>query len=123
MTGELARWRLLAIDEPLNDAQEIPTLSELAALCKLSVRQLTRGFRASHGCSIGDYIANSRIERAKRLLASDQSIKTIAYSLGFNSSSGFCSAFRRATGMTPGEFRASGAALRLRSDSILRWKS
>jgi AraC-like DNA-binding protein len=104
-------------------SQEIPTLSELAALFKLSVRQLTRGFRASRGCSIGDYVANSRIERAKRLLASDQSIKTIAYALGFNSSSGFCFAFRRATGMTPGEFRASGAARRLTSGSVLRWKS
>ncbi len=113
MTGELAQWRLRVIEERLADVQEVPTLSELAALCKLSVRQLTRGFRASHGCSIGDYVANSRIERAKRLLVSDRSIKTIAHSLGFNSSSGFCFAFRRATGMSPGEFRASGAALRL----------
>jgi len=123
MTGELAQWRLQVIDERLGDVQEIPTLSELAALCKLSVRQLTRGFRASRGCSIGDYVANSRIERAKRLLASDQSIKTIAYALGFNSSSGFCFAFRRATGMTPGEFRASGAARRLTSEAVVRWKS
>jgi AraC family transcriptional regulator len=114
-TGALAQWRLMVIDERLNDAQEIPTLSELAALCKLSVRQLTRGFRASRGCSIGDHVANSRIERAKRLLASTQSIKTIAYSLGFTSSSGFCFAFRRATGLTPGEFRASRAACRLTS--------
>lgn len=116
-TGALARWRLMAIDERLNDVQEIPTLSELAALCKLSVRQLTRGFRASRGCSIGDYVANSRIERAKRLLASAQSMKTIAYSLGFKSSPGFCFAFRRATGMTPGEFRACRAACRLTSIS------
>jgi AraC-like DNA-binding protein len=102
-------------------AEEAQRRIELAALCKLSVRQLTRGFRASRDCSIGDYVANSRIERAKRLLTSDQSIKTIAYSLGFNSSSGFCFAFRRATGMTPGEFRASGAALCLTSESVLRW--
>jgi AraC family transcriptional regulator len=106
-TGELAQWRLRAIDERLNDTQDMPTLLELAALCKLSIRQLTRGFRASRGCSIGDYVADNRIHRAKRLLESDQSIKTIAYSLGFNSSSGFCFAFRRATGMTPGEFRGS----------------
>jgi AraC family transcriptional regulator len=105
--GELAPWRLRVIDERLNDVPEIPTLSELADLCRLSVRHLTRGFRASRGCSIGSYVATSRLERAKRLLASTQSIKTIAYSLGFRSSSGFCSAFRRATGMTPGEFRAS----------------
>jgi AraC family transcriptional regulator len=105
--GELAQWRLRAIDERLNDLLQTPTLSELADLCKLSIRQLTRGFRASRGCSIGDYVANHRIERAKQMLESSKSIKTIAYSLGFNSSSGFCFAFRRATGMSPGEFRGS----------------
>jgi AraC family transcriptional regulator len=122
VTGELARWRLRLIDERLHDVEQIPTLSELAALCKLSARQLTRGFRASRGCSIGAYVAGRRIERAKQLLASDQSIKTVAYSLGFTSSSAFCFAFRRATGITPGEFRASDAALPLRSTPALRWK-
>jgi AraC family transcriptional regulator len=103
--GELAQWRLRLIDERLHDVEQSPTLDELAALCKISVRQLTRGFRASRGCSIGEHVANSRIERARRLLAGDTHIKTIAHSLGFTSSSGFCHAFRRATGMTPGEFR------------------
>lgn len=104
---ELAAWRLRLIDERLQDGSDIPSLMELATLCNLSVRQLTRGFRASRSCSIGEYVTNSRIEYAKQLLASDQSIKTIAYTLGFASPSGFCSAFRRSTGMSPGEFRAS----------------
>lgn len=104
---KLSPWRLQLIDERLCEEQEIPTLSELAGLCNLSIRQLTRGFRASRGCSIGEYVANSRIEKAKRLLADDRPIKTIAYLLGFSAPSGFCSAFRRATGMSPGEFRAT----------------
>jgi AraC family transcriptional regulator len=69
------------------------------------VRQLTRGFRASRGCSIGDYIASRRLDHAKQLLATGQSVKAIAYSLGFASPSSFCFAFRRATGQTPREFR------------------
>jgi AraC family transcriptional regulator len=108
--GELAPWRLRLIDERLRDIPTAPTLDELALLCGLSVRQLTRRFRASQGCSIGQYIANSRIDHATRLLASGQSIKTIAHALDFSSASGFCFAFRRATGMTPGEFRASSPA-------------
>ena len=104
--SELSPRRLQLIDERLGDEQGMPTLAELASLCNLSVRQLTRGFRASRGCSIGEYVANSRIEQAKHLLAGDQSIKSIAYLLGFSAPSGFCSAFRRATGMSPGEFRA-----------------
>lgn len=103
--GGLAPWRLKLIDERLEDTESIPALVELAALCGLSVRQLTRGFRASRGCSIGDYVATSRIENAKKMLATDQSIKAIAYTLGFASPSSFCFAFRRATGETPGQFR------------------
>lgn len=101
----LAAWRLKIIDERLQEIAKAPTLTELAELCRLSVRQLTRGFRISRGCSIGDYVANSRVEHAKRLLGSDASIKSIAYTLGFSTPSSFCFAFRRATGQTPREFR------------------
>jgi AraC family transcriptional regulator len=103
--GGLAPWRLRLIDERLREVREAPTLAELAGLCRLSVRQLTRGFRASRGCSIGDHVASSRLDHAKHLLAAGQSIKAVAYSLGFASPSGFCFAFRRATGQTPRQFR------------------
>jgi AraC family transcriptional regulator len=103
--GGLAPWRLRLIDEYLRDADRAPTLAELASLCKLSVRQLTRGFRASRGCSIGGYIAEQRITVAKNLLGADQSVKEIAYRLGYASPSSFCFAFRCATGVTPRDFR------------------
>jgi AraC family transcriptional regulator len=105
VSGGLAPWRLRLIDECLREVRATPSLAELAALCKLSVRQLTRGFRTSRGCSIGDYVANRSIDHAKNLLATDQSVKSIAYALGFASPSSFCFAFRRATGVTPREFR------------------
>jgi AraC family transcriptional regulator len=101
----LARWRLRLIDERLAGSYVHPTLAELAALCKLSVRQLTRGFRASRGGSIGSYIAERRLDHAKRLLVEGQCIKVIAGSMGFSSPSSFCYSFRRATGLTPGQFR------------------
>lgn len=104
-TGGLASWRLRMIDERLHEVREAPTLSELAELCKMSVRQLTRGFRASRGCSIGDYITQSRIDTAKRLLGSEESIKAIARSMGFASPSSFSYAFRRGAGVTPRQFR------------------
>jgi AraC family transcriptional regulator len=104
-TGGLAPWRLRLIDERLNEISQAPTLTELAAICKLSVRQLTRGFRKSRGCSIGEHVARSRLKNAQRLLATDQSVKAIAYSLGFASPSSFSYAFRRAVGETPREFR------------------
>lgn len=106
--GALAPWRIRLIEERLNAADEAskpPTLGELAQACNMSVRQLTRAFRASRGCSIGDYIAQSRIDHAKRMLGSDQSIKAVAYALGFASPSSFSYAFRTATGQTPREYK------------------
>jgi AraC family transcriptional regulator len=104
--GGLAPWRLRAIDERLNEVSQAPTLAELASLCRLSVRQLTRAFRSSRNCSIGDYIEQRRVDVAKRLLQTDACIKAIAHSMGFSSPSSFSYAFRRATGTTPRQFSA-----------------
>jgi AraC family transcriptional regulator len=103
--GGLAAWQLRLIDERLREVREAPTLPVLAELCRISVRQLTRGFRTSRGSSLGAYVADNQMEHAKRLLAADESVTAIAATLGFSSSSNFCFAFRRATGMTPGQFR------------------
>ncbi len=101
----LAAWRLRLIDERVSDGGKSPSLAELAELCHLSVRQLSRGFRISRGCSIGQYVEQSRVENAKRLLMTGQSIKSIAYSMGFSSPSSFSYAFRRMTGTSPAEYR------------------
>jgi AraC family transcriptional regulator len=103
--GGLTPWRLRIIDERLAERCDAPTLAELAELCDLSVRQLARGFRTSRDCSIGDYVARSQIGHAKRLLATDESVKSVAYTLGYASPSNFSCAFRRATGQTPRQFR------------------
>jgi AraC family transcriptional regulator len=102
--GGLAPWRLRLIEERFVEERDAPTLSELAGLCGVSVRQLTRGFRVSRGCSIGEYIAERRIARAKHSLLGGETIKAIAYSLGFATPSSFCYAFRKATGETPRQF-------------------
>jgi AraC family transcriptional regulator len=107
--GGLAAWRLRLIDERLREVRPAPTLSELATLCNLSVRQLARAFRTSRGVSIGDHIASCRVDHAKRMLARNESIKAIAYELGFASPSSFSFAFRSATGQTPREFRAQSS--------------
>jgi AraC family transcriptional regulator len=104
-SGGLAPWRLRLIDDRVAKAGAPPTLAELAAMCKLSIRQLTRAFKTSRGCSVGDYIAESRIDQAKRLLMADRNIRSIATTLGYSSSASFSSAFRRVTGKSPRAFR------------------
>ena len=105
VSGGLAAWRLRLIDERLRDASQCPTLACLAAICNVSVRQLTRGFRASKGCSLSTYVLASRIETAKRLLAGEHSVKAIAFATGFASPSSFAFAFHRVAGLTPSGFR------------------
>ena len=105
ITGGLASWRMRLIDERLTADPRAPTLEELAKLCNASVRQLTRGFRVSRGCSIGDYVERRRMETAKRLLVDGESVKAIAFSMGYASPSSFTFAFRRAVGTSPSAFR------------------
>jgi AraC family transcriptional regulator len=103
--GGLAPWRLRRIDDRLAVPGEAPSLAELAKLCDLSVRQLTRGFRASRGGSIGDHIADSRIQLARQLLGGDRDVKSVAHALGFASPTNFSAAFRRSTGENPRQYR------------------
>jgi len=103
--GGLTPKQLRRIDERLMEVGSAPSLVELAALCRISVRHLTRGFRTSRGRTLGAYVTHSQMQHAKRLLASDQSVASIASVLGFSSCSNFCVAFRRAIGVTPGQFR------------------
>ena len=105
VAGGLAPWRLRLIDERLSDMTCQPSLAELAALCGLSVRHLTRAFRNTRGCSLGDYIAGQRMEQARRLIASGMSIKSVAYTLGFSAPSNFTAAFARVVGETPRQYR------------------
>lgn len=103
-SGGLSPRRLRLIDARLREGAS-PSLAELARLCDLSVRQLTRAFRASRGYSLGAHILNNRVALAKRLLASDGQMKTISSALGFKAPSNFRAAFLRATGETPRDYR------------------
>lgn len=103
--GGLAAWRLKLIEHRIAEPGPLPTLIDLAAICNISTRQLSRGFRTSRGCTVADYVVRCRIEASKRRLATEESIKSIAIVTGFSSQSAFTFSFRRATGVTPHEFR------------------
>ncbi|WP_428311826.1 helix-turn-helix transcriptional regulator [Hydrocarboniphaga sp.] len=120
LQGQLAPWQLRRIEERLAEVRESAGLQELAALCGVSVRQLTRSFRAVRGCSVGDYVAERQITHAMRLLAADESVASVASRLGFSSSSNFCSAFRRGAGITPGQYQQSASRQRRRRELIFQ---
>lgn len=104
-TAQLSRVRDRLENE---DASHPVTVAELARCEGMSVRHFSRLFRATAGKPVSDYAAEVRITRAKALLA-DESVlvKEIAFRCGFLSSSSFSSAFRRATSLTPQQFRSA----------------
>ena len=103
-TGGLSARNLRLIDERLEQNGAPPSLNELAALCGLSPRHLTRAFRTSRRRSIGNYMAECRIQRVKHLLATGLSIKGTAQTMGFSSPAALSTAFRRATGESPRDY-------------------
>ena len=108
--GGLSPNQLRRIRESLEDedASNPTTVAQLARDEGMSVRHFSRLFRASTGTTVSDYAAQIRIERAMRLLCEERLlIKEIAFRCGFQSSSSFSSAFRRATSLTPQQYRVA----------------
>lgn len=86
---------------------ESPDISEpeLAALCGMSVPTLIRTVKLYTGMTPKQYILSIRLEKAKKLLSDGIfTAGEIASLLGFSSPSHFGAAFRRGTGMSPGEY-------------------
>lgn len=109
-TGGLGHDQLRRIRERLEeeDANNTVSVTDLARQQGISVRHFSRLFRESTGKTVSEYAAEIRLNRAKALLSnSDSLIKEIAFECGFQSASSFSSAFRRATKLTPQQFRAA----------------
>lgn len=82
------------------------TLGELADHFCLNAAYLAQIFRDAYGVSPTQYIASRRIDAAKTMLLNASTpVGEIASILRFSSSQHFSTAFKAATGMTPGQFR------------------
>jgi AraC family transcriptional regulator len=86
-------------------AEEI-RVNDLAALFQLSARHFSRLFKATTGGTIAGYVARMRFDIARdMLLHTSTPIKSVASKVGFTSVSNFTTAFKRVSGVTPGNFR------------------
>ncbi len=103
--GGLAPWRMRLIDEYLEADLGGANITSLAEHCGLSPRHLSRAFRSSSGQTLGIYIAQRRIDVARRMLAAGASVKQTAFATGFSGPTNFATAFRRATGYSPRQYR------------------
>ena len=82
------------------------SVGELAEYCGTSERSLLRHFRSYHGLSPLEHIQRLRVERAKALLETTHlSFDEIVERCGYSDSASFRKLFKRATAITPGDYR------------------
>jgi AraC family transcriptional regulator len=103
----LSRLKLSQVIEYINQNLEKDlTLSDIAATVEMSMYHFSRQFKQSTGFSPHQYVMNSRIEKAKKLLArTEEAIDQICQQVGFQSQSHFTNVFRKIIGTTPKAYR------------------
>lgn len=83
-------------------------VEQLAGMVYVSVTHLGRLFKKKHNLTVIEYIAEARMQLAKELLSnSGLSISMVAAKCGYNNYSYFTKMFKKSTGKTPREYRAS----------------
>lgn len=99
--------RFMKSDQPYLSADL--TISELARQMAVSRHHLTEVISTRHNKSFYVFVNEYRVEAVKQAMmnpkTSEDTILDLAYASGFNSKSPFNTAFKRATGMTPSQYR------------------
>lgn len=91
-------------------AHEPLTLGSVARAVHVSPNYLTGLFKAETGVSLGRYILEERMARARTLLGRPgASVKAVALELGFTDPFTFSRAFKRVTGLPPSRALTAGA--------------
>jgi AraC family transcriptional regulator len=81
-------------------------LNDLAKNINISPFHFIRLFKQTIGISPYQFMLQLKIERAKQLIQqSEFSLTSIAYQLGFMDQAHFCNAFKKATGVTPLQYK------------------
>jgi AraC family transcriptional regulator len=82
------------------------SLAGIASAVGVHPVHLARQFRASQGCTVGEYIRRVRVAFARReLVMTDKPVAEIAHSAGFFDQSQLTKTFKRVTGRTPAAYR------------------
>lgn len=85
------------------------SLEEIAREAGMSVNALQRAFRATFGTTVFDYVRRRKLERARDgLVAEGLTVAQAAYVAGYGSAANFATAFKRAFGVSPKDWRDRG---------------
>ena len=95
-----------ARDYVLAHIGETITTEALSKACGMNRTYLCKLFMEETGMTIGQYVTQLKIEESKRLMnITPKPIAEIAEYLGYSSQSHFQRVFKKATGITPGDYR------------------
>lgn len=84
-------------------------VADIAAVVGLERHYLARLFRQKTGGTLKDYITEKRMEEAKQLLKSGQTVGNAAQMVGYSDPFVFSKMFKKRFGMPPGEWKLSGS--------------
>ena len=107
--GGLAPWQMKRIMDYIMDhlADDI-SMEELASVVRLSRSYFCRTFKSTTGVTPHQFQLTARIERAKTIiLRSNLPLAQIALDVGFSDQAHFTRVFRKAEGISPGQWRRS----------------
>lgn len=86
--------------------RQLNAVSAVIAACGIPERSLKRRFKTATGSTLIGHVQNLRVEEAKRLLeARELAADDIAPQVGYENAAFFRRLFKRATGLTPGQYR------------------
>jgi len=100
-------WLLVAMALIEERFRERISLAAVAKSVGVHPVHLARTFRRVHQITIGAYVRQLRIEFARSQLVGPTRLSEIAFAAGFCDQSHFSRCFKRHTGQTPAEYRAS----------------
>lgn len=83
-----------------------PSQDELSKALGVSKTKLKQGFKAFYGCSMKEFIANIRLNKAQQLISKgDLNVTQVALEVGYVHSSNFTTAFKNKFGISPKTFQ------------------
>jgi AraC-like DNA-binding protein len=92
--NEFCSWEKLALASQFR-------IRELARICHVSVRTLQRHFQKHYDLTVSQWLHECRLEHARLQLATAESIKAVAYALGYKCPSHFTRDFKEHFGVPP----------------------
>jgi AraC family transcriptional regulator of adaptative response/methylated-DNA-[protein]-cysteine methyltransferase len=98
----------------IEEAEEAPSLDELAQRVGLSSYHFHRVFKQITGLTPREYAAAQREQRLREELARSSSVTEAIFDAGYNANSRFYEKSHQVLGMTPSNYRAGGANTEIR---------